>query len=61
MAANRDSAESSVGNYTRESFLVGERNLLEICAVALRTAQVFAGNEAEFPNGVPDLGIGKWA
>ena len=38
MAANRDSAESSVGNCTKESLLVGERNLLEICAVALRAA-----------------------
>ena len=29
MAANHDSAESSVGNCTKEPFLVGERNLLE--------------------------------
>jgi hypothetical protein len=30
MAANHNSAESSVGNCTIESFLVGERNLLEV-------------------------------
>ena len=39
-AANRDSAESSVGNCTKESFLVGERNLLEVCAVAVRAASL---------------------
>ena len=47
MAANHDSAESSVGICMKESFLVGERNLLEICAVAVRTAQVCARNETE--------------
>jgi len=31
----------------RESLLVDERNLLEVCAVAVRTAQVCAGNETE--------------
>ena len=45
MAATHHSAESSVGNYTKEAFVAGERNLLEICAVAVRTAQVCAGNE----------------
>jgi len=44
---HHDSAELSVGNCTKESFLVGERNLLEVCAVAVRPAQVFAGNETE--------------
>ena len=34
-AANRDSAQSSVGNCIKESFLVDERSLLEICAVAV--------------------------
>jgi len=43
-AASHDSAKSSVDIYTKESFLVSERNLLEICAVAVRTAQVSAGS-----------------
>ena len=47
MATKHDSAKSSVGNCTKESFLVGERNLLEVCAVAVRAAQVFAGNQTE--------------
>ena len=47
MAANRDSAESSVGICTKKSFLANERNLLEVCAVAVRTAQVRAGSETE--------------
>ena len=38
MAAGRASAESSVRSCTKESFLVGERNLLEVCAVAIRAA-----------------------
>jgi hypothetical protein len=38
MAANDDSTESSMGNCTKESFLVGERNLLEVCAVAVPAA-----------------------
>jgi Phage integrase family len=35
VAANHDSPQSSVGNCTKEAFLVGERNLFEFCAVAL--------------------------
>ena len=35
MAADHDSAESSVGICMKESFLVGERNLLEVRAVAV--------------------------
>ena len=38
VAANRGSADSSVRNCTKESFLVDERNFLEVCAVAVRTA-----------------------
>jgi hypothetical protein len=38
MAANGDSLESSVGKCTKESFLEGERNLLEVCTVAVRAA-----------------------
>ena len=38
IAANRDSPQSSVGNCTKETFSVGERDLLEVCAVAVRTA-----------------------
>jgi len=57
MAANHDSAQSSVGNCTKESFLVDERNLLEVCAVAVGAAQVCPGNETGFcelrPNGEP--------
>jgi hypothetical protein len=34
-SANHDGAQSSAGVYIKESFLVGERNLLEICAVAV--------------------------
>ena len=41
--ANADSAQSSVGNCRRESFLVDERNLREVCAV--RPVQVCAGSE----------------
>src|SRR5215472_2898055 len=33
--------------YLASAFLVGERNLLEVCVVAVRTAQVCAGNETE--------------
>jgi hypothetical protein len=47
MAADHDSAESRMGNCTKESFLVGERNFLEVCAVAARAAQVCAANETE--------------
>jgi len=45
MAANHGSAESSVGNCTKESFLVGERHFLEVCAVAVRAAQAGARDE----------------
>jgi len=38
IAANRDSAQSGVGNCTKEAFLVGEKNLLEVRAVAVRAA-----------------------
>ena len=38
MATNRGRAESSVGKGTKESFFVGERNLLEVRAVAVRAA-----------------------
>jgi hypothetical protein len=37
-AASHDSAKSSVEICIKESLLVGERNLLEICAVAVRAA-----------------------
>jgi hypothetical protein len=57
MAANHDSAESGVGNRTKEAFLVGERNLLEVCAVAVRAAKAGARNETELdalrPSGEP--------
>jgi len=48
MATNHDSVESSVGNCTKESFMVGERNFLEVCSVAVWAAQVGARNEMEF-------------
>ena len=54
-AANHDSAQASVGHCMKESFLVSERDLLEVCAIAVRAAQVWAGNETELsglrPNG----------
>ena len=34
-ATKHDSAKAGVGHNMKESFLVGERNLLEICAVAV--------------------------
>ena len=34
-AANRDRREASVGHCRKESFLVGERNFLEVRAVAV--------------------------
>jgi len=55
--------QSSVGNCMRESLLVGERNLLEICAVAVRAAQVCAGNDMELgrlrPNREPVIFSGS--
>jgi len=57
MAANRGSAESSVGNCTKQAFLVGERHFLEVCAVSVRAAKAVARNETEVgvlrPSGEP--------
>ena len=54
-ATKHDSAKAGVGHYMKESFLVGERNLLEVRAVAVRAAQVWAGHKTELgglrPNG----------
>ena len=47
IAANADSAQSSVGNCGRESFLVDESNLREVCAVAVGAAQVCAESQAD--------------
>src|SRR6516162_6451041 len=44
-------------NCTKESFLVGQRNLLDVCAVAVRAAKAVARNETELgllrPSGEP--------
>ena len=47
IAANGDSAESSVGNCTKDAFLVGERTLFEVCAVAVLAPKAGARNETE--------------
>ena len=46
-AASHDSAKSSVGICIKGSFFVGERNLLEVGAVAVRTAQAGRGKRSK--------------